>query len=78
MAVLGGPPNGLRISRRRLAPDHVAGQARHPHRYIAGRTRPQARLLRQETRRKRQDTLERGAVAGRLHARVGRTMTWRC
>ena len=45
-----------RISRRRLAPDYAAGQARQPHRYTIGRTQLTASLLRQEMRRKRQDT----------------------
>jgi len=61
-----GPPSlcesrlTARISRRRLAPDDAAGQARQPYRYTVGRTRLTASLLSQETRRKRK-TLQNAA-----------------
>jgi len=68
---LGGPPNGPRISRRRVAPRADAGSRRPPYAAMAGRTHPPASGAHRELTQKRQPPLARGAVAGRLHALVG-------
>ena len=56
------PPNGMRISRRRVAPRAEAGQARLPHRYTIGRT----------TYRQVYSTNRRNASARPLNPRRGR------